>query len=156
MEGNRRRRITPLMADDAAASCLPQLRTGTLQSASPICAWGLLALLMGAVLAFGAVQQWSQLSFELGVTVLFVIWVMQQARSRQLALTPAGLYAPAAGFFLVVLAQIAFRISAYRYASESSALLYVAYGIVLLIAIECVRDRDKDLRRRMSIALAGF
>ena len=154
MEGNRRRRITPLMADDAAASCLPQLRTGTLQSASPICAWGLLALLMGAVLAFGAVQQWSQLSFELGVTVLFVIWVMQQARSRQLALTPAGLYAPAAGFFLVVLAQIAFRISAYRYASESSALLYVADGIVLLIAIVCVRD--KDLRRRMTVALVGF
>lgn len=146
--------MTPLGADDAAASYLPQPRTGTAQGAFPICAWGLLVLLMGAVLAFGAVQKWSQLSFELGVTVLFVIWVMQQTWSRRLALTPAGLYAPAVGFFLVVLAQIAFRISAYRFASESSALLYVAYGIVLLIAIECVQD--KDLRRRMSIALAGF
>jgi hypothetical protein len=154
MELDRRQHATSRTADVAASCYSPENQTGGTWSASPVCAWGLLGLLIGAVLAFGAVQRWSELAFELGAAALFIAWGLQQARSRQLALAKSGLYAPAVGFFLVVLAQIAFRISAYRYASESSALVYVAYGIVLLIAIECVRD--KDLRRRMSIALAGF
>ncbi|MGA2964157.1 MAG: O-antigen ligase family protein [Candidatus Korobacteraceae bacterium] len=140
---------------DAATSCYPnENQTGVTRSASAFCAWGLLGLLIGAVLAFGAVQHWSELAFELGATTLFIAWGLQQAWSRQFTLAKSGLYAPAVGFLLVVLAQIAFRMSAYQYASESSALLYIAYGSVLLLAIECLRD--KNLRKRMTVALVGF
>jgi len=154
MELDRRQHATSRTADVAASCYSPENQTGGAWSASPLCAWGLLGLLIAAVLAFGAVQRWSELAFELGAATLFIAWGLQQARSRQLALAKSGLYAPAVGFFLVVLAQIAFRTSAYRYASESSALLYMAYGSVLLLAIECFQDKNR--RKRMTVALVGF
>lgn len=151
---SRHQRANPSAMDGATERLLPRQRSDGTSAARLICAWGLLFLLVAAVLAFGAVQPWSELAFEIGVTAVFLVWAFEQARSRRLALTPAGLYAPALGFFLVVATQIVFHRSAYQYVSESTAFLLAAYGIVLLIATECIRG--ESLRRRISLALTGF
>jgi O-antigen ligase len=101
---------------------------------------GLCALLMFAVLAFGAVEEWSTFAFETGAAVLFLVWAAEQLVARQMTLSKNALYLPALLFFGLVLAQVAMRLSAYGYITKYEALQYVSYGIVLLIGAECVRE----------------
>ena len=101
---------------------------------------GLCALLIFAVLAFGAVEKWSTFSFEAGAAVLFLVWAGKQLVSKQVKLSKNPLYLPAFLFFGLILAQVVLRRSAYEYVTEDEALKYVAYGIVLLIGAECVRE----------------
>jgi O-antigen ligase len=101
---------------------------------------GLCVLLMFAVLAFGAVEEWSTFAFEAGAAVLFLVWAAKQIVSGQAKLSKNSLYLPALLFFVLILAQIALRKSAYGYVTRYEALQYVSYGIVLLIGAECVRE----------------
>jgi O-antigen ligase len=101
---------------------------------------GLCVLLIFAVLAFGAVDEWSTFAFEAGAAVLFLVWAGKQLVSKELKLSQNPLYLPAFLFFGLILAQVALRRSAYRYVTEYEALQYVSYGIVLLIGAECVRE----------------
>jgi len=101
---------------------------------------GLCVLLIFAVLAFGAVDEWSTFTFEAGAAVLFLVWAGKQLVSKELKLSQNPLYLPAFLFFGLILAQVALRRSAYRYVTEYEALQYVSYGIVLLIGAECVRE----------------
>jgi O-antigen ligase len=101
---------------------------------------GLCSLLIFAVLAFGAVNEWSTFAFEVGAAVLFLVWAGQQFVSRQVTIANNPLYLPAFLFFGLLLTQIALHIPAYRYITEYEVLHYVAYGIVLLIGAECIRE----------------
>jgi O-antigen ligase len=120
--------------------------------------WGLVlvlcALLAFAVLAFGAVQEWSTFAFEAGAAILFLVWAGKQVVSRQVKLSKNPLYLPALLFFLLLLAQVGLRTSAYGYVTKYEVLQYVSYGIVLLIAAECVRD--EDARQKFALALIIF
>jgi O-antigen ligase len=115
---------------------------------------GLSALLAFGVLAFGAVDEWSTFVFEAGAAVLFLIWATQQFLSGQLQLSNNPLYLPAVLFFGLILAQISLNISAYEYVTKYAALQYVSYGMVLLVAAECVREQDT--RRKFALALIVF
>ena len=101
---------------------------------------GLCVLLMFAVLAFGAVEEWSTFAFEAGAAVLFLVWAGKQLVSKELKLSQNPLYLPAFLFFGLILAQIVLRRSAYGYVTKYEALQYISYGIVLLIGAECVRE----------------
>ena len=119
-----------------------------------VLALGLCALLIFAVLAFGAVEEWSTFTFEAGAAALFLVWVGKQFVSRQVELSRNPLYPPALFFFGLILAQVALRRSAYGYVTKYEVLRYVSYGIVLLIASECVRD--EDARKKFALALIVF
>jgi len=109
---------------------------------------------MFAVLAFGAVDEWSTFTFEAGAPALFLIWAGKQLVSRQVKISKNSLYLPTLLFFGLILAQIALRRSAYGYVTKYEALQYAAYGIVLLIAAECVRA--EDTRRIFALAMIVF
>ncbi len=112
------------------------------------------ALLMFAVLAFGAVDEWSTFTFEAGAAALFLIWAGKQLVSRQVKISKNSLYLPTLLFFGLILAQIALRRSAYGYVTKYEALQYAAYGIVLLIAAESIRA--EDTRRIFALAMIVF
>ena len=59
----------------------------------------LCSLLIFAVLAFGAVDEWSTFVFEAGAAVLFLVWVGKQVVSRQVKLSKNPLHLPALLFF---------------------------------------------------------
>jgi O-antigen ligase len=101
---------------------------------------GLCAVLIFAVLAFGAVEKWSTFVFEAGTAVLVLVWAGKQLVSRKLELSKNSLYLPAVLFFGLILAQVVLRQSAYGYVTEYEVLKYVSYGILLLIAAESVRE----------------
>ena len=116
--------------------------------------FGLCALLIFGVLAFGAVEEWSTFAFEAGAATLFLIWVGQQLVSRNVGLSKNPLYPPAFLFFVLILAQIFLHRSAYSYVTRYEALKYVSYGIVLLIAAECVRA--EDARKIFALVMTVF
>ena len=101
---------------------------------------GLCTLLIFAVLAFGAVEEWSTFAFEAGASALFLLWAANQLVSEQLKLSKNPLYPPTFLFFGLVLAQVVLRRSAYGYVTKYETLQYVSYGIMLLVAAECVRE----------------
>ncbi len=104
--------------------------------------FGLCTLLIFAVLAFGAVDEWSTFVLEAGAAVLFLVWAGKQVASRQVKISRNPLHLPALLFFGLILAQIALRRSAYGYDTEYEALQYISYGIVLLLGAECVREEE--------------
>ena len=115
---------------------------------------GLVVLLAFGVLAFGAVDEWSTFAFEAGAGTLFLLWAGAQLLSGQMELSNNPLYLPALFFFVLILAQLALRSSAYAYVTKYEALQYGAYGIVLFVASECVRT--EDARKKFGIALIVF
>ena len=98
---------------------------------------GLCSVLVFAILAFGAVQEWSTFTFEVAAAVLFFLWAGEQLVSRQIRLTRNPLYVPALVFFALILGQISLRTSAYGYVTQYGTLQYFSYGILLLLAVEC-------------------
>lgn len=101
---------------------------------------GLCALLIFAVLAFGAVDEWATFAFEAGAAVLFFVWAAKQLVSKRIQLSKNPLYLPALLFFGLILAQVVLHRSAYGYITQYGVLQYISYGIALLIGAECVRE----------------
>src|SRR5258708_685929 len=56
---------------------------------------GFCALLIFAVLAFGAVDEWSTFAFEAGTAVLFLVWAGEKLVSKKIELSKDPLYLPA-------------------------------------------------------------
>ena len=115
---------------------------------------GLGTTLVFAILAFGAVQEWSTFVFELGASILFLVWASQQFRSGQVQLTQNPLYAPALFFFVLLVAQVSLHTSAYAYITRYEFLQYIAYGMVMLIAAECIRS--EAARKRFALGVIFF
>jgi O-antigen ligase len=128
---------------------------GTIPKIMPsILVFGLFIVLAFGVLAFGAVHEWSTFVFETGSVILFLVWAGTQFTSGQIKLSNNPLYLPALLFFVLIVAQIALRTSAYGYITKYEVLHYVSYGIVLLIAAECVRE--ERARKKFAFALIVF
>jgi O-antigen ligase len=101
------------------------------------------------------VDEWATFTIEAGAAALFLLWAGKQLVSKQVTLSRNPLYLPTFLFFFgVILAQVALHRSAYGYVTKYEALQYISYGIVLLIAAECVRD--EDTRRIFALVMIVF
>ena len=117
--------------------------------------FGLCMVLIFAVMAFGAVEAWSSFGLEAGAVTLLLVWVGKQLVSGRLKVSKNPLYVPALLFFGLILVQLVIHRSAYAYVTRYEALQYVSYGIVLLIAAECVRDEDARKKFMLVFTLFG-
>jgi O-antigen ligase len=104
---------------------------------------GLCVLLMFGPLAFGAVEQWAVLVLKLGTVALFLLWGISQLSAGRIQLR-TRLGVPMAIFASVVVAQIVFNVSAYRYVTVQMAMLYVAFGVLCLLATNTLQDSTDD------------
>ena len=115
---------------------------------------GLSAALVFAILAFGAVQEWSTFVFEIAASVLFLAWAQKQWNAGHIQLSKNPLYLPALFFFVLLVAQVLLRTSAYAYITRYEVLQYVSYGVVLLIAAECLLA--EAVRKKFALAVVLF
>lgn len=113
-------------------------------------------LLFFAVLSFGAVEEWSVSILEAGLALLFLAWAGRQVISRELKIQASPLYPPAVLFAAVVGAQVAFGITAYRYATLTAGLEYLAYGILLLLTIQSLTGERSARLILWALTLFGF
>jgi len=100
----------------------------------------LCALLMFAVLTFGAVETWSTSILEIGAALLFVGMIVHRVCISGAHLRWNPLYPPMLGFAGVLAAQLALNLTAYRYVTLVVCLQYLAYGMLLVTANQVVAD----------------
>jgi O-antigen ligase len=100
----------------------------------------LCALLMFGPLAMGIVHDWSTAIFEAGAATVLLIWMAWQLASEEVKVRWNPLFAPMLVFFVLVLAQIGFHRTAYLYDSLSELWLYIAYGILVFVAVQLLRS----------------
>jgi O-antigen ligase len=106
---------------------------------SPIILYGTFGLLLFGPLAFGAVEAWSIFILEAGAAILFVLWAAWQAGSGELRLLNSPLFLPMVTFAVLVGVQLAAGQTSYRYATQSAALLYCAYGLLCFLVVQNLR-----------------
>jgi hypothetical protein len=116
----------------------------------------LCALLIFGPLALGIVQSWSTALFEAGAAARFVALDGMATHCLRSRVRWNPLFAPMLVFFGLVLVQIAFHHSAYLYDSISELWLYIAYGILVFVAVQLVRADDFIFILRFGKTMALF
>ena len=96
--------------------------------------FGLCAILIFVVLAFGAVYEWSIFALEATTLMLFLVWAARQLWLNEIRISRNPLYLPALLFAGVIFVQVLLHRTAYWYITKYEAGQYVAYGIAFFIA----------------------
>lgn len=112
----------------------------------------LVALLIAAVLSFGAVQSWGVFGIRAGAVLLFLVWATRQVISGEVAFPSAFL--PLVLFGLWIGIQWTFAITVYRYQTGQDWLTYAAYLFLMLPAATIAADPAR-LHRFLTV-LAAF
>jgi O-antigen ligase len=103
---------------------------------------GLCALFVLTVLAYGAVEVWSQSILEAGAGFLFVVWAVSVFRNRSVAIIWNPLCWPLLGLLAIGLGQLIFRITPYPFLTRVELLKLVAYVVVFFLCTQAFRDRQ--------------
>jgi O-antigen ligase len=109
-------------------------------------AYGVAGLLLFSPLAFGAVEPWAIFILELVSGILFTVWIIGQMRSALLKVSWLPIFSPMLAFAGIILVQLGFGLSAYRHATSTGLLLYVAYGLICFLITQTL-TRTRQLRR---------
>jgi O-antigen ligase len=118
--------------------------------------YGVFGLLLFGPLAFGAVEPWSVLALEAGAAVLFVLWTIRQVQSSELRVVGNPLLYPMLVFAALIIAQLAFGITAYRFQTFSVGLLYCAYGLLCFLVAQCLRRTSQVKTLTVAFSSYGF
>jgi len=102
--------------------------------------YGIFSILLICPLAFGAVEPWSISLLEAASAALFALWVWRQASSGEVTIHWNRLFPPMLVFAALVLLQLVTGKTAYRYATLSAGLLYVAYGLLCFLVVQSLRE----------------
>jgi len=115
---------------------------------------GLLALLLLAPLAFGAVEPWARLLQELGAALLTACWFFRWAQKPGLKLLWNPLYLPLATLAFVIVIQIAFHTTVYLHATLESSLQFAVCVMVFFLGNQLFARESRA--RRFGGVLAVF
>src|SRR5579862_9374292 len=103
---------------------------------------GIVVLLFFGPLAYGAVEPWSTFIVESGTGLLFLLWTIQQIRRETLHVTANPLYGPILAFSIVIILQLALKQTANQTATLSTAILYIAYGLLSFLTVQSLRQTN--------------
>jgi O-antigen ligase len=119
---------------------------------------GLGGLVVFAVLAHGAVEDWAKAVLETGAGLLFVFWAAVFYRNREqdqeVVLTP--LWPPLLLLATVALAQLLLQSTASSYDTRMDLNLLAAYAILLFLATQVFRTSDEWRSFVWFIMVFGF
>ena len=130
---------------------LPTPRPGGTLQVVLLC--GLCALLAFAILAFGATREWGTVILQLGAAGLFLLWIASQVGAGELHLPDTPLLLPMIGLGLTIVVQLAFKTSAYAYATRKEFLVWLAYGFVFIVGAG-VLSRESAIRKFLAAVTA--
>lgn len=107
------------------------------------------AILFFSVLAFGATQDWSLFVLRVAAIALLLLWALTKLSDQKAVLTRPPLSIPIVIVFIVIGIQLSFSTTAYRYATVSELLQYVAYVAIYFVVCDSWKkevDREHILR----------
>ena len=102
---------------------------------------GLCVLFAFTVLAYGAVEVWSQSILEAGAGFLFAVWALVIFRDRTIRITWNPLCWPVLGLLLIGVGQIIFRITPYAFLTHVELLKLISYILVFFLSTQAFRER---------------
>jgi O-antigen ligase len=105
--------------------------------------YGALSLLLFAPLAFGSADPWAILVLQIGSASLSLFWLLSKILSGQLQVIIHPLSRPILLFALLPLVQVVLGVSAYRYQTVSTALLYFAYGSLTFLITQTLQRTNQ-------------
>jgi O-antigen ligase len=117
---------------------------------------GIIPLLFFAVLSFGAVELWSISLLEIGSALLFLAWAAGQLVCGKIRIQSSPLYAPVTLFSVVVILQLGLNLTAYRYATLIASVEYLAYGMLLFLAIQSLANAQCSKTILWALTVFGF
>lgn len=123
--------------------------------------YGITALLMFCVLAFGGRERWSLFILQAGAAVLFAAWLFSALRQPEVHIRWMWAFTPMIAFAALICTQLIFGISAYWHNTYSQLLQYAAYGMICVVLSQTL-TRNRDVRRVATAltifgtAVAGF
>lgn len=109
-----------------------------------------------AVLAHGAMEAWSEAILEIGAAALFLLWGVVVVRQPGIALRWNWLFLPALGLGGFALAQSAFALSVYPYATKLALLKGGAYLLLAFLAVQAFQTMDHIRRFVWFLLGLGF
>lgn len=118
--------------------------------------YGTFGLLMFGPLAFGAVEPWSIFVLEYGAALLTFLWLGKQWVDEEITLQWNPLFLPMAGFGILIVTQIVFRLSAYLHDTVSGAILYAAYAMLCFVASQTLIRSSQARRLAVIFGVYGF
>jgi len=115
---------------------------------------GICFLVAFSVLAFGAVQLWSQTVLELGTMILFLFWAVSALRRQEIDIHWNWFYLPLLGLWGVILVQYGFGLSLASYLTKVELFKWTCYLLLCFLAVEAFRTSEE--RRRFAWFLLSF
>src|SRR3984957_3652882 len=103
---------------------------------------GVCALFVMTVLAYGAVEVWSQAILEVGAGFLFVVWAVIAFRNRSMTITWNPLCWPLLGLLAIGLGQLVFRITPYTFLTRVELMKLIAYLLIFFLCTQAFRERQ--------------
>ena len=117
---------------------------------------GICILIAFAVLAFGAVEAWSQAVLEIGATLLFAFWgfLFATGRAEEVRWTPV--LWPLLGLELLALLQFVIPLSVYPFLTKLELLRFSSYVILLFLLAQSFRTARQWQIFAWFLVLFGF
>jgi len=103
---------------------------------------GICALVVFAVAAHGAVEDWARAVLETSAGFLFVLWTLRACLAPKDRIAIPPLLPPLLALAILVLGQILFRGTASAYDTRIELLLLVAYALIFFMATQVFRTPD--------------
>ncbi len=116
------------------ATELPEARRETRSLAFSLARRGLMAVLLAAPLAFGAVEPWAWAALLSASFVLLTLWTIGSARQGELKVRLSPLYLPAGLFLALAVAQLCAGATLDAYATRESILKLVMALVIFFVA----------------------
>ena len=118
--------------------------------------YALFSLLLLGTLANATHQDWPEFALLAAPAGLLLLWCMNQIRSGKLHLKHNPLYLPILSFGFLILFQIIFHRSAYRYDTFSAGLRYFTYGVFFFLTVQCLKTvKEAELFFTLSACFGG-
>ena len=117
---------------------------------------GLIALLMAAPLAFGAVQPWAWGAMTVGVACLLLFWAVGCARAGAVTLAWSPLYTPGLALLALAVLQLRFGLTMDRIATREAILKLVTYIAIFFLTQQLFQAPSSRLRFARGVTVYAF
>jgi O-antigen ligase len=117
---------------------------------------GLVLLFAFSVLAFGAVEVWSQSVLEIGASILLISWAVIVYRDKQSTIQWNPLSWPLLGIIAVGIVQLAFHWTPNPFLTRVELLRLAAYLIIFFLTAQAFRERADFVKLAWFLIVLGF
>ena len=119
-------------------------------------AWPLLATLMAAPLAFGAVQSWAWAAMSIVIVLLALAWGVGRARAARLTLFGSPLFVPLVGALGLALVQLFAGLTMDAAATRESAIKLAVYALLFFLGLQYFSAASCRQWRRLGLVVTIY